>query len=889
MKALSSLRTFLGFVFHRFQVEREMEAELRAHLESRADELERQGLPRVEAERQARLEFGGYERYKEECREALGSRLLGELVADTRYALRQLRRNPGFTAVAVLTLALGIGANTAIFSLANAVFFRGFPFPNADRLAFLWQDNARTGETEGAVSYPNYADWRAQSHTFEDMAFISFGKNFLTGGGTMTTLSGAGGPEQVSTATVSTNFFTVFSVKPILGRGFLPEDSTEGHTSVLVISYGLWQERFGGDRQIVGRSVKIWGGNENVIIGVLPRGFTFPNKAQIWKPRAVNAFLQTKARQYPNLSVIGKRNAGVTWQQAQAEMSTIAARLATAYPSVDGGVGVRIVPLRQELSARVRQGIVILWAAIFGVLLIACLNTASLLIGRAAGRQKEIAVRLSLGATRRRLGRQLLTESLSLALAGGLVGVGLALVIVNLASKLNPDLARLEGALADFRVLGYTAAVVGIAALLCGLLPGLIVPGIDLNRALEGNAAAASPATHLTRKTLLVTEVAMAFVLLVGSALLMRSLWGILRIDPGFDAGHVLAFHVYWPGEAKTLEESSARRALSVDLIRRLRSLPAVASVATASFVLFPDEMFKVPFKLEDEIAQPSDQNPLLTAGEVSPDYFRTMGIPLLRGRVFSPSDATKDPPTVGIIDETMARRYWPNQDPLGKRFEFVDPNFKSAWFTIVGIVGDVRGQGLERPRGLMAYIPSDDDMNDDIVMRTKGDPIALGAAVRHEIRQLNKNLLVDHMNTARTMLLERESHRQFTAWLLGSFAFVAVVLAAVGIYGVLAYWVAQRTKEIGVRMALGATRSSILGLVMRDLVAVLAGGLAAGILISLAATRVLQQILFGLGPRDTATMLLAAGVLSAVALLAGYLPARRATKVDPMVALRYE
>ncbi len=289
------------------------------------------------------------------------------LIQDLSYALRQLRRTPGLAVVAILTLALGIGANTAIFSLANAAFFRSLPFPNADRLAFLWQDNSRTGETEGAVSYPNYADWRTESRTIEDMAFISFGKNFLTGGGTMTTLSGPSGPEQVPAATVSTNFFALLGVKPFLGRGFLPDDSAEGHTSVLVISYGLWQERFGGDPRIVGRSVKIWGGNENVIIGVLPRGFTFPNKTQIWKPRAVTAFLQTKARQYPNMAVVGRCKPGVTWQQAQAEMSTIAARLASEYPNIDGGVGIRIVPLRQQLSEKIRQGIVILWGAIVGV------------------------------------------------------------------------------------------------------------------------------------------------------------------------------------------------------------------------------------------------------------------------------------------------------------------------------------------------------------------------------------------------------------------------------------------------------------------------------------------------------------------------------------------
>ena len=814
---------------------------------------------------------------------------MAALTQDIRHSLRQLRRSPGLCAVAVLTLALGIGANTAIFSLANAAFFRTLPFPNADRLAFLWQDNQRTGETEGAVSYPNYADWRAQSTAFEDMAFISFGKNFLAGAGTMTTLSGPTGPEKVPAALVSTNFFRLLGVMPLLGRGFLPDDSTEALTNVLVISYGMWQEQFGGDPQVIGTRVKIWGGSENTIIGVLPRGFTFPNETQIWAPRAVNAFLQTKARQYPNLSVIGRRKPGVTWPQAQAEMNTIAARLATVYPAIDGGVGIRIVPLRQELSESVREGIVMLWGAILGVLLIACLNTASLLIGRAAGRRKEIALRLSLGASWRHLARQLLTESLTLTLAGALLGVGLAVAVVHLVSKLNPDIARLNGTVLDIRVLVYTAAITALTALLCGVLPAATVPAVDVSCALKENAGSASPATHATRRLLIVSEVAMAFVLLVGSSLLIRSLWGILRTGPGFDAEHVLAFHVYWPGEASTPEESSARSALSADLMRRLRSLPGVASVATASFVLFPNEMYKVPFDTEEPSAAPSGQKPLLPHLEVSPDFFRAMGIPLLRGRAFTPADSAKGTLPVAMINQSMARRYWPDQDPLGKRFKFADPNFKSPWFTIVGVVGDVRGEGLESASGLLAYVPSDDDMNDDIVIRTTVDPIALGAAVRQGIRQLNKNLLVEHMQTARSMLLERESHRQFTAWLLSIFAFIAVVLAAIGIYGVLAYWVSQRTQEIGVRVALGAEKNDVLSLVAGQGLKIAISGVALGLAASFGLSRYFSSLLYGVRATDPLSLAAVALLLSAVALLACYIPARRATKVDPIEALRCE
>jgi len=879
-----------GALFRRRKPVDDLAEEIRLHLEMEEQENLESGMPPEEAHYAALRRFGNVALAQERSREMWGWDSIETLWQDIRYGLRQLRKNPGFTAVAVITLALGIGANTAIFSLANAVFFRSFPFPHADRLAFLWQENLRTGETDGAVSYPNYADWRAQSRTFEDMAFIMFGKEFLTGSGMMTIVNGPNGPDRVPAALVSANFFSVLGVNPLLGRGFIPDDAAKGHTNVVVISYGFWQERFGGDPRIIGTRLKSGDGSEGeVIVGVLPRGFTFPNRTQIWKPREVNAFLQTKARQYPNMAVIGRRRPAATWSQARAELGTIAARLASEYPSIDGSVGVRIVPLREQLSEKVRQGIVVLWGAILGVLLIACLNTASLMIGRTAGRQKEIAIRLSLGATRRRLTRQLLTESASLAAAGALVGLGLAVGMVNLVSKLNPDIGRLNGSVVDLRVLGYTAAVTVITALLCGVLPALTVPRIDVNRALKENSAAISPATHLTRKTLIVAEVAMAFVLLVGSGLLIRSLWGILRVDPGFDAAHVLAFHLYWPDQFRNSGESEARDAQFVDFMARLRSLPGVTSVGCASFVLFPDEMYMVPFEIEGHAPRPLEEKPLLTAGEASSDFFPAIGIPLLRGRLFSAADSIKDAQPVALINLTMARRYWPGEEPMGKRFEFVDPNSKSTWLTIVGVVGDVRGQGLENPLGLMAYVPTAGSIYDDIIIRTPGDPLALSGTVRREIRSLDKNVVIGHMKTARSMLMERESHREFTAWLLGGFAFVALVLAAVGIYGVLAYWVGQRTQEIGVRMALGARKTDALMLVIGQGLTLAILGVALGMAAALGLTRYFNSLLYGIKPTDPLTLIAVSVILMGVALLACYLPARRATKVDPMVALRYE
>ena len=859
--------TKFGALFRRRKPVDDLEEEIRSHLEMEEQENLESGMPPDEAHYAALRRFGNVTLAQERSREMWGWNSVETLWQDLRFGTRMLRKNPGFTAVAVITLGLGIGANTAIFSLANAAFFRSFPFPHADRLAFLWQDNPRTGETEGAVSYPNYADWRTQSRTFEDMAFIMFGKEFLTGSGTMAILAGPTGPERVSGALVSDNFFSVLGVSPALGRGFLPDDAAEDHNDQMVISYDLWQGRFGGDPHIVGQRVRL-GGEEHAIIGVVPRGFTFPYKTQIWRPREVNAFLQTKWRQYPNMAVIGRRRPGVTWSQAQAEMDTIAARLATEYPSIDGGVGVRIVPLREQLSERVRQGIVILWGAILAVLLIACLNTASLMIGRTSARQKEIAVRLSLGATRWRLARQLVTESSSLAAAGALGGLGFAIVAVSLVSKLNPDIGKLDGSVIDLRVLGYTAAVTAITAVLCGLLPASMVPRVNVNRALKENSAHISPATHSTRKALIVAEIATAFVLLMGSGLLVRGLWGILRVNPGFDAAHVLAFSAYWPPAASS-GQSAARDALFADFTGRLRSLPGATSVGSASFVLFPDEMDKVPFEIEGQSTGPSDQKLLFPHDEASPDFFRVMGIPLLRGRAFSAADSVKDAQPVAVIDQTMARRYWPKEEPIGKRFKFADPNFKSPWFTIVGIVGDVRGEGLESPSGLMAYVPSAGSWYDDIVIHTAGNPLALAGTVRTEARSLDKNLVIDHMKTARSMLEERESHREFTAWLLGGFAFVALVLAAVGIYGVLAYWVGQRAQEIGVRMALGAKKSDALRLVVGQGLTFAIFGVVLGMAATIGLTRYFNSLLYGVKPTDPLTLIAVSVLLVGVALLA--------------------
>jgi predicted permease len=813
-----------------------------------------------------------------------------DLMLQLRYALRTALKSPGVSCLAVLALAIGIGANTAIFSLANAAFFRPLPYPHADRLAFLWQSNERTGEIEGRVSYPNYADWRAQNQSFEDLAFFTSGKSVF---------AGAGDPERITGALVSANFFSVMGVSPMSGRGFASDEQSPGHTNVIVISYGLWQSRYGADPHVIGRTVD-FGQDHNTIIGVMPPGFSFPNGADTWIPRAVGEFMQKKARQYPNLQIIGRLKPGASWSQAQTEMDTIGKRLAQEYPAIDAGVSARIVPLRDQLSEKVRQGLLLLWGAIFGVLLIACLNAANLIVARAAGRRKEIAIRLSLGASRGQILKQLLYESLVLACAGAAAGLLLASWIVNLASRLNPEIAKLSGSIFDLRVLGYTLALTAFTTVVCGLLPSFSFSRMDLNHSLKNTSSgAAAPSAQTVRRVLIVTEVSLAFVLLVGSGLLVRSLWKIFAVSPGFDAGHVLTLHVYWPNAPANSTANQKRNALFNDVMDRLRALPGVTSVGATSNVLFPDEMYKAPFVTDDPSATSSGQRAFLPHGEATAEYFQAMGIPLLRGRFFDQADsATAAQPAsiaetatqpVAIVNETMARRYWPEKDPIGRKFRFDDPNFKSPWFTIVGVVGDVRQEGLEKSAGLMAYLPSSGGWGDDLVIRTTDDPGVLASAVREQIRAVDKNLAVDNMRTVSALLSQHELQRQFNALLLGGLASIALLLAALGIYGTVSYWVKQRTQEIGIRMALGAQRADIFEMVVWRGMSLILVGLLFGLAGALAATRFITSLLYNVSPSDPATFAAIAVLLALVALMACYFPARRAIKINPLEALRYE
>lgn len=798
---------------------------------------------------------------------------------DLRFAWRSAVQNPGYSVLIIAVLAIGIGANTAIFGLANAAFFRGLPYPHAERLAFLWKNSQRTGVSEGAVSYPDWADWRAQSRSFADMAFID--------NVTRETLLSTGTEfEHVPTGRVSTNFFSVLGVNPILGRTFASDDTLRGKSKVVIISYALWKSIFAGDPHAIGRQLGF--SESETVIGVMPPNFSFPPGAEMWTPLEVNDYMRTKSRQYQLFKIIGRLRPSVKLSSAQAEMNTIALRLAAQYPSIDGGIGIRIVPLREQLSQHVRQGLLLLWGAVLGVLLIACLNAANLMMARAAGRQKEIAVRFSLGATRGRIIRQFLAESLLLSGAGAIAGFFLAFCSVALVSKFNPYIGKFDGGVFDPRVLLYTIAVTAFTALLCGVLPAFSASRLDLNRALkETSSGAASPGTQLIRKMLIIAEVSLAFVLLAGSGLLIRSLARILAVNPGFDAGHVLALDVRLPW---TLPDAKSG-ALYADLMTRLRALPGAVSVASGSNIFFPGGVSSL---IEGQFSASEDRMPLLQNASVTPDYFRAMGIPLLRGRLFNAADAAADaaghPTFVTIIDEAMARRYWPNESPLGKRFRKYDPTRETPWWTIVGVVGDVHMGGLENSSGLTDYDPEQGDWTDDyLLIRTAGSPVAIIPAVRGAVHEVDKTLAIYSLTPVSAMLSENESGRKFNAWLLGGFAFIAPLLAAVGVYGSISYWVKQRTQEIGIRIALGAQPRNIFALVLGRGMGIIFVGLVLGAGGAFALTRFLSSMLFDVRPADPFTYAVVAVLLAGVACAACYFPARRAMRVDPLIALRYE
>ena len=803
---------------------------------------------------------------------------------DLRYAWRRLLKSPGFAVTAVLTLALGIGANTAIFTVVNAALLRALPLQEPERLVHLSETRTTGTFQKMEFSYPDFVDFRERNRSFTGV-----GGYFPVN----TTYSGREGAERVVATVASANFFDVLGVRPILGRVFAANADEAGGEKTVLLTYGGWQTRFGGDPNVLGKSVNL-NSQPYTIVGVLPAGFQFaPSRSgEFWIPLAVRGWRLRRNAHW--ILGVGRLKPGVTLQQAQTEASGLALQLAAQYPDSNPGVGVYLTPLREQIVGEVRPILLVLMGAVIAVLLITCSNLAGLQLARAVTRQKELAVRTALGASRGRIVRLLLTDSVLIAVLGGLAGVLLAYFILPmLAASLPKDqqaiLPFLHGLKLDWSVLGFSAAVSIFAGLLFGLAPSLQGARSDVHDALQdGSRTTAGSLRHRLRDGLVVAQVAMAVILLVSAGLVIKSLTKLLHVDPGFSVAHLLTFDTslpqqHYPGEPQQVEFERNLRA-------RLQSLPGVKSAATVDTLPLGNAGGTSRFVIAGHSRVATEEYEANTR-DISPNYFETMGIPLRSGRLFNEHDDAKAPRVV-IINQTLADRLFPGQDPIGKRVDFAytkDPNFQE----IVGVVGDENLGQLDHALTPVIYEPyaQSPDSYLSVTIRTEGDPGAVAGSVRAAVQALDSALPINALVSMDRIIADSPavSVRRYPAYVIGAFAALAVVLAMLGIYGLLAYVVAQRTRELGIRLALGAQRRNLLGLVVGSGLRLALLGAAIGTVCAFAAGRMLATLLFQVRPTDLAISLSVATLLVAVALLASYLPARRAASIEPMQALRAE
>jgi putative ABC transport system permease protein len=877
------LRALLG----REAVIRDIDEEMRLHVEMETEANVERGMSKGEARRAALRSFGNFDSIRDMAYGVRGGGMMETLLQDIRYGARVLAKHRGFTAVAVLTLALGIGANTAIFSVVNELLLRPLPYPDAERLVMLWEVTSK-GRHQNTTSRANFLGWREQSKSFEGMAAFSDQRLSLTGGD----------PEEVSVQLATPELFQVLGVEPILGRGITQEDARPGKPNVAVLSYGFWQRRFGGDPQVVGKPIAL-NGAPYTVVGILPAGFQWHIRkrsgtgrpAEIWTvldmPSGEGA--ATRGR---FLSVVARLKPDASLEQAETEMKTIEARLEQDAPKYNKGYGTEVIPLREQFVGNVRPALWLLLGAVGFVLLIACANVANLLLSRAAAREKEIALRTALGAHRLRIVRQLLTESVLLAVLGSLLGLVFAWWGIKALVAISPrDLVNLQGVGLNFTVLAWTLAVSLLTGIVFGLAPALEATRLDLNDALkEGGKGAGgqSARSRGLRSVLVVAEVALALVLLASAGLLLKSFVRLQKIDTGFNTENVLTMVVRLPdGKYKKDPQIVAFFRQATE---RISALPGVRSVGMVNFLpLYGGLGSATGFTVEGRPAPPPGQEPGTNVRVTDPGYFSAMGIPLLRGRNFTDFEASEARHVI-LISESMARQHFAGEDPLGKRITVEMAN-KPVPTEIIGIVGDVRYDSLTDEAEPTVYFPHPELPYEfmTLVIRTAGDPEEMAPAVRGELRAIDPDQPVSDVRTMNQVMADTVGRARFNTLLLGLFAGLATLLAAVGIFGVMSYSVTLRTREIGLRMALGAQPGRVLMLVLKQGLLLTLIGIVIGLAGALALTRVMSSLLFGVGATDPTTFAAIVLLLAFVSLIACYIPARRATRVDPLIALRYE
>jgi predicted permease len=865
-------------MFGKKRRDRELDAELESHLQFQMEENSRRGMTPEQARRQALIKLGGIESAKETYREQRGLPVMERFLQDLRFGARTLRSNPGFTLIAVLTLALGIGANTAIFSIVEAVLLRPLPFKDANRLVDL-AEYKRGGVDSGGVPYPDYVVWKQQNTVFQETAayFLINASNDIVLGGPFST-------ERERYSTVTNSFFTILGVQPALGHGFSASDELPGAAKVFLISDAVWHGVFGGDPRAIGKSYLLDGENYT-LIGVMPSGFDFPKGCGIWVPVSTLGTLGMNDRISHPYHVLGRLRPATRLPQAAVEMETIQAGLAKTYPKTDAGWHVRAQPLLHEIVGNVETSLLVLLGAVGFILLIACVNVVNLMLARATAREKEFAIRSALGASRVRLAQQTLTESLlivtlSAALALAFAGLGLRAIGALGAGRIP----RFEAFHLNFSVLAFAAGVAVLTTVLVGLAPTLQLSAVRFRESLaEGpRSGAAGRRTQNLRNILVVAEVALTISLLSGAGLMLRSFLALNRANPGFRTEHLLTMKIALPGGAYPKVEQTT--AYLDRLLGQLRALPGVQSAAAATTLPLSGESDWGTFLIAGRSAPDWTKAFAADWRGVSIDYFRTLGIPLLRGREFTPADA-RNQNTI-IINEAMARKFWPTSDPLGQRILNRDQRNP---LEVIGIVGDTKGAGLDAqgkpemytvPRGLWYAF---------LVLRTNQEPSRMISAARQQIAAVDRGVPVYQVATMDHLLSRAVAPRRFNLFLLGIFAALALVLAMVGIYGVLAFGVSRRRHEIGVRMALGALPRQIVELVVWQGMRLVLMGTVLGIAASIALTRFMSTLLYGVEATDPLTFACVAILLPSAALAACYAPARRAMRVDPVTALRYE